>query len=575
MHKKNNLMAQISRKLYASMYGITTGDTVTLGDTNLKIQVEKDYTIYGEECVFGGGKVIRDGMGQASGFCDEEVLDMVITNALIIDYKGIYKADVGIKNGKIKGIGKAGNPHIQPCITPGLIVGTITEVVSGEGQILTAGAVDTHVHYISPQQVNEALASGITTFVGGGTGPTTSTYATTCTPGWYLRKMMEATDNMPINFGFLGKGNSSKPDALEGQIKAGALGLKLHEDWGSTPSVIDTSLKVADEYDIQICIHTDSINECGYIEDTLRAIDGRIIHTYHTEGAGGGHAPDIIKVCEYSNILPSSTTPTNPYSVNTVAEHLDMLMVCHHLDSNNSEDIAFAQSRIRQQTIGAEDFLHDMGAISIFTSDSQAMGRIGEVICRTWQTASRMKEIRGVLSQDQETENDNYRVKRFIAKYTINAALAHGLSHAIGSIEKGKLADIVLWRPEFFGTKPETVIKGGVVAYAQMGDANASIPTPEPYISRPMYGAFGKAAATTSYLFISEVSLETVKKYRLNKILNTVKGCRLISKNDLKLNNYMPHIDIDPKTFEISVDGIPIITKPAKKLPLTQLYNLF
>ncbi|GMO32930.1 MAG: urease subunit alpha [Candidatus Azobacteroides pseudotrichonymphae] len=568
-------MAQINRKLYSSMYGITTGDIVTLGDTNLKIQVEKDYTTYGEECVFGGGKVIRDGMGQASGFCDEEVLDMVITNALIIDYKGIYKADIGIKNGKIKGIGKAGNPHIQPGVSPTLIIGTITEVVSGEGRILTVGAIDTHVHYISPQQADEALASGITTFVGGGTGPATGTYATTCTPGWYLRKMMEATDNIPINFGFLGKGNSSKSKALEGQIKAGALGLKLHEDWGSTPSVIDTSLKVADEYDVQICIHTDSINECGYIEDTLCAIDGRTIHAYHVEGAGGGHAPDIMKACEYANILPSSTTPTNPYSLNTIDEHLDMLMVCHHLDFNNPEDISFAQSRIRQQTIGAEDFLHDMGAISIFTSDSQAMGRIGEVICRTWQIASRMKEIRGFLSEDQMTGNDNYRVRRYIAKYTINAALAHGLSHIVGSVEKGKLADLVLWRPEFFGTKPDIVIKGGMIAYAQMGDPNASIPTPEPYISRPMYGAFGNAASATSCLFISEASIEAIKGYGLNKMLTVVKGCRVISKNDLKLNNYMPCIDIDSKTFEVSIDGVLISVKPAKKLPLAQLYNLF
>jgi urease subunit alpha len=557
------------------MYGLTTGDTVRLGDTSLKIKVEKDYTVYGEECVFGGGKVIRDGMGQASGFRDEEVLDTVITNALVVDYKGVYKADVGIKNGKISGAGKAGNPHIQPNVTPGLIIGAITEVISGEGLILTAGAIDTHVHYICPQQAGEALAAGITTFVGGGTGPATGTYATTCTPGWHIRRMMEATDNVPVNFGFLGKGNSSRPAALESQIKAGALGLKLHEDWGSTPDVINTALKVADEYDVQICIHTDSINECGYIEDTLRAIDGRTIHTYHTEGAGGGHAPDVMKAVGYANILPSSTTPTNPFSINTVDEHLDMLMICHHLDPNNPEDVAFAKSRIRRETIGAEDLMHDMGAISIFTSDSQAMGRIGEVICRTWQIASQMKEVRGALPEDNGADCDNFRVRRYIAKYTINAALAHGLSHAVGSIEKGKLADLVLWKPQFFGTKPETVIKGGMIAYAQMGDPNASIPTPEPYIARPMYGAFGKAAGATSLLFISEASLEAVGGYGLSKGVSTVRGCRVVSKNDLKLNNFMPQVEIDPRTFRVVVNGETIVTQPARKLPLTQLYNLF
>ncbi|OAV75443.1 Urease subunit alpha [Bacteroidales bacterium Barb7] len=566
----------IDRKLYAAMYGITAGDTVTLGDTSLKIQVEKDYTVYGEEAVFGGGKTIRDGMGQAAGFRDDEVLDTVITNVIVIDYKGIYKADIGIKNGKIRGIGKAGNPHIQPGVTPGLIIGTITEVISGEGQILTAGGIDTHVHYISPQQADEALAAGITTFVGGGTGPATGTYATTCTPGaFYIRKMMEATDNLPINFGFLGKGNSSKPDAIVSQVKAGALGLKLHEDWGSTPTVIDTALRVADEYDVQICIHTDSINECGYIEDTLRAIDGRTIHTYHTEGAGGGHAPDIMKVCGYANILPSSTTPTNPFSINTIDEHLDMLMICHHLDRGNPEDVAFAESRIRRGTIGAEGVMHDMGAISIFTSDSQAMGRIGEVIVRTWQLASRMKEVRGYLPEDEGSACDNYRVRRYVAKYTINAALAHGLSHVVGSVEVGKMADLVLWRPQFFGTKPETIIKGGMIAYAQMGDANASIPTPEPYIPRPMFGAFGKAAAATSCVFVSEASLDVVAGYGLAKTARTVKGCRSVSKEALKLNNYMPHVEIDPITFYVTADGASVICKPAKRLPLAQLYNLF
>ncbi|MCD8042838.1 MAG: urease subunit alpha [Tannerellaceae bacterium] len=569
-------MAQIDRKTYAAMYGLTTGDTVTLGDTGLKIKVEKDYTVYGEECVFGGGKVIRDGMGQATGFPDDEVLDLVITNILVIDYKGIYKADIGIKNGKIKEIGKAGNPHIQPGVTPGMVIGNHTEVISGEGQILTAGAVDTHVHYISPQQADEALASGITTFVGGGTGPATGTYATTCTPNpFYIRKMMQATDHIPVNFGFLGKGNSSHPAALVSQIKAGALGLKLHEDWGSTPAAIHTCLNVADEYDVQVCIHTDSINECGYLENTLQAIAGRTIHTYHTEGAGGGHAPDIIKACAQAYILPSSTTPTNPYSINTFDEHLDMLMICHHLDPENAEDVAFAKSRIRYGTIGAEDILHDMGAISIFTSDSQAMGRIGEVICRTWQIASRMKEVRGTLPEDQGTGCDNYRIRRYIAKYTINPALAHGLSHVVGSVAPGKIADLVLWKPAFFGSKPETIIKGGMIAYAQMGDPNASIPTPEPYIPRPMFGGIGKAASANSCVFVSEASLDNVAGYGLEKGIKAVKGCRVVSKNDLKLNNCMPAVEVNHETFEVFVDGKLISCEPAKKLPLTQLYNLF
>ncbi len=557
------------------MYGVTKGDMVSLGDTGLKIKVEKDYTKYGEECVFGGGKVIRDGMGQASGYADSEVLDLVITNALIIDYTGIVKADIGIKDGMIRGIGKAGNPHIQPDVTPGLIIGTITEVISGEGMILTAGAIDTHVHYISPQQADEALASGTTTFVGGGTGPATGTYATTCTAGpFYLKKMIEATDNIPVNFGFLGKGNSSQPAAIESQIKAGALGLKLHEDWGSTPAAINTCLDMADKYDVQVCIHTDSINECGYIEDTLATINGRTIHTYHTEGAGGGHAPDIITACSHSNILPSSTTPTNPFSINTIDEHLDMLMICHHLDNTNTEDLAFAKSRIRKGTIGAEDVLHDMGAISIFTSDSQAMGRIGEVICRTWQIASRMKEVRGPLPEDTDN-SDNYRVKRYIAKYTINPAMAHGFSHIVGSVEPGKMADLVLWKPCFFGSKPETIIKGGMIAYAQMGDPNASIPTPEPYIPRPMFGAYGKAAAATSCVFVSEASVETVAGYGISKRPVAVKGCRDVKKEDLKLNNAMPHVEVDHETFEVKVNGEQVKCEPAKKLPLTQLYNLF
>ena len=456
-----------------------------------------------------------------------------------------------------------------------MVIGTITEVISGEGMILTAGAVDTHVHYISPQQADEALASGITTFVGGGTGPATGTYATTCTCGpFYIRKMMEATDNIPVNYGFLGKGNSSHPEAIESQIKAGALGLKLHEDWGSTPAAIHTCLDMADKHDVQVCIHTDSINECGYIEDTLKTINGRTIHTYHTEGAGGGHAPDIITACSHSNILPSSTTPTNPFSVNTIDEHLDMLMVCHHLDNTNAEDLAFAKSRIRMGTIGAEDVLHDMGAISIFTSDSQAMGRIGEVVCRTWQIASRMKEVRGPLAEDSEG-CDNYRVRRYVAKYTINPAMTHGLSHMVGSVEPGKMADLVLWKPCFFGTKPETIIKGGMIAYAQMGDPNASIPTPEPYFPRPMFGALGKAASANSCVFVSEASLDTVSSYNLGKKAVAVKGCRDMKKEDLKLNNAMPKVEVDHNTFEVKVNGENIKCEPAQKLPLTQLYNLF
>ncbi|MDO4497881.1 MAG: urease subunit alpha [Bacteroidales bacterium] len=569
-------MAKIDRKQYAAMYGITVGDMVSLGDTGLKVKVEKDYTTYGEECVFGGGKVLRDGMGQASGFSDNEVLDLVITNALVIDYKGIYKADIGIKDGVIRGVGKAGNPHIQPNVTPGMIIGTNTEAISGEGLIVTAGGIDTHVHYISPQQVEEALSAGLTTFIGGGTGPATGTYATTCTVGpFYLKKMMEATDQIPVNYGFLGKGNSSDPAAIESQIKAGACGLKLHEDWGSTPAAIDTCLSVADEYDVQVCIHTDSINECGYVEDTFRAFKGRAIHTYHTEGAGGGHAPDIITACSQPNILPSSTTPTNPYSQNTFDEHLDMLIVCHHLDKNNPEDVAFAKSRIRQGTIGAEDVLHDMGAISMFTSDSQAMGRIGEVILRTWQIASRMKEVRGVLPEDEGTGADNFRVRRYVAKYTINPAIAHGLSHVVGSIEKGKMADLVLWKPSFFGVRPETIIKGGFIAYNQMGDANASIPTPEPYIPRPMFGALGKAPGATSCVFVSEASLPTVAGYGLEKKAVAVHGCRMVTKADLKLNNTLPDVSVDPNTFQVCIDGKPLHCEPAQKLPLAQLYNLF
>ncbi|MGL4519237.1 MAG: urease subunit alpha [Phocaeicola sp.] len=569
-------MKIMDREQYVAMYGLTTGDKLTLGDTGLKVVVEKDYTVYGEECVFGGGKVIRDGMGQAVGYSDEEVLDLVITNALIIDHTGIVKADIGIKNGSIKAIGKAGNPDIQPGVTPGMIVGTITEVISAEGLIVTAGAVDTHVHYISPQQADEALAAGTTTFIGGGTGPATGTYATTCTSGaFYLEKMMQATDGICINFGFLGKGNSSKPDALVTQIKAGACGMKLHEDWGTTPAAIDTCLSIADEYDVQVCIHTDSINECGFVEDTFAALKGRTIHTYHTEGAGGGHAPDIIKACSQPNILPSSTTPTNPYTTNTFDEHLDMLMICHHIDKSNPEDLAFAKSRIRQGTIGAEDILHDMGAISIFTSDSQAMGRIGEVVCRTWQIASCMKQKRGALPEDASTDCDNYRVRRYISKYTINPALAHGLAHVVGSVEVGKLADLVLWKPSFFGSKPETVVKGGMIAYAQMGDPNASIPTPQPFIPRPMFGAMGKASAANSCLFVSQASLEQVKEYGLAKQIIPVSGCRSVTKADLKFNDALPEIEVDNETFQVKVNGEELQCTPASKLPLAQLYHLF
>lgn len=558
------------------MYGPTTGDRVRLGDTGLVVKVERDMTVYGEECVFGGGKVLRDGMGQAAGCQANDVLDLVLTNALIIDYNGIYKADIGVKDGLIRAVGKAGNPHVQPGVTEGMVVGANTEVISAEGLIVTAGGIDTHVHYISPQQAQEALASGLTTFVGGGTGPATGTYATTCTVGpFYLRHMMEATDQLPINFGFLGKGNSSRPAELEAQIQAGACGLKLHEDWGSTPAVIDTCLTVADEQDIQVCIHTDSINECGYVEDTFRAFRGRTIHTYHTEGAGGGHAPDIITAVTKPNILPSSTTPTNPYSVNTFDEHLDMLLICHHLDKNNPEDVAFARSRIRRGTIGAEDVLHDLGAISLFTSDSQAMGRIGEVVCRTWQIASRMKVVRGALPEDEGTGADNFRVRRYVAKYTINPAIAHGLAQHVGSIEPGKLADLVLWRPDFFGAKPETVVKGGMIAYAQMGDANASIPTPEPYIARPMFGAFGKASAATSLLFVGEAGLPAVASYGLEKRPVAVHGCRNIGKANLKLNDAMPRVTVAPDTLEVCIDGEPLKPVPAERLPLARLYNLF
>ncbi|MBO9698880.1 MAG: urease subunit alpha [Sporocytophaga sp.] len=567
---------KFSRKSYADMFGITTGDKLTLGDTGLVIRVEKDFTVYGEECKFGGGKVLRDGMGQASGYKSSEVLDLIITNALIIDYTGIYKADIGIKNGYIKAIGKGGNPHIMEGVDPDMIVGATTEVIAGEGMIITAGGIDNHIHYICPQQMEEALASGVTTFIGGGTGPATGTKATTCTPGaFYLEMMLKATDNFPMNIGFLGKGNTSHPGEIEEQIKAGAIGLKLHEDWGTTPATIDNCLAVAENYDVQVCIHTDTLNESGFVESSRAAFKGRTIHTYHTEGAGGGHAPDIIVLCGDPNVLPSSTNPTKPFTVNTIDEHLDMLMVCHHLDKNIPEDIAFAESRIRGETIAAEDILHDMGALSMLSSDSQAMGRVGEVICRTWQTAHKMREQRGPLKEDLDSASDNFRVKRYIAKYTINPAIAHGCGHVIGSVEVGKLADLVLWHPKFFGSRPEIIVKGGVIVQAQMGDPNASIPTPQPYFSRPMFGARGAAIGRTSLAFVSHASLSTVKSYGLNKSITPVTGCRAVKKKDMKLNNYLPDIKVDAETYKVTVDGEWITCLPATKLPLAQLYNLF
>ena len=566
----------IDRRAYADMYGLTTGDRVRLGDTDLVIEVEKDHTVYGEECKFGGGKVLRDGMGQKSGASQEEALDLVITNALVLDYTGIFKADIGIKAGRIVGIGKAGNPDIMPGVDKNMVVGVTTEVVAGEKQILTAGALDAHVHFICPQQIEEAIASGITTMLGGGTGPATGTNATTCTPGaYYIRMMLQATDAWPLNFGFLGKGNSSLRPGLIEQIEGGACGLKLHEDWGTTPATIDMCLGVAEDYDVQVCIHTDTLNESGFVEASRAAFRGRTIHTYHTEGAGGGHAPDIMKLCGEANVLPSSTNPTRPFTVNTIDEHLDMLMVCHHLDKNIPEDVAFAESRIRQETIAAEDILHDLGALSIIASDSQAMGRVGEVICRTWQTAHKMRQQRGLLLEDANGA-DNFRARRYIAKYTINPAMAHGMAVQIGSVEVGKLADLVLWQPSFFGAKPEIVIKGGVIAYAQMGDANASIPTPQPVYTRPMFGAYGNAMGPTSLAFVSEASRERVEAdYGLAKEAVAVEHCRDIGKADMQLNDRVPEIDVDPETYRVVADGEELTCEPAEKLPLAQLYNLF
>jgi len=568
---------KMKRAHYADMFGPTTGDKVRLGDTSLLLEVEKDFTAYGDECKFGGGKVIREGMGQAAGVSAKDALDCVITNALIVDYTGIYKADVGIKNGLISGLGKAGNPDVMAGVTKGMVIGVTTEVIAGEGLIVTAGGLDTHIHFICPQQAHEAIASGLTTMVGGGTGPAVGTCATTCTPApFYFRAMLQAVDALPLNFGFTGKGNTALPGGLLDQVQAGAIGLKLHEDWGTTPAAIDCCLGVADDYDIQVTIHTDTLNESTFVEGTIAAFKGRTIHTYHSEGAGGGHAPDIIRICGEPNVLPSSTNPTKPYTVNTIDEHLDMLMVCHHLDPNLPEDVAFAESRIRGETIAAEDILHDLGAISMMSSDSQAMGRVGEVITRSWQTADKMKKQRGSLP-GEKNGSDNIRIKRYLSKYTINPALAHGMAHVIGSIETGKLADLVLWKPAMFGAKPEMVIKGGVIAWAQMGDPNASIPTPQPVFMRPMFGSFGRATGSTALAFVSQLAKQmgVGKAYGLTKQIAAVKGCRQVGKKDLKWNNAMPRITVDPETYEVHADGELLTCEPAKTLPLAQRYFLF
>lgn len=564
---------KISRQAYSDMYGPTTGDRLRLADTELWIEIEGDRTHYGDEVKFGGGKVIRDGMGQSQA-SREVAVDTVITNAVIIDHWGIIKADVGLKDGRIHAIGKAGNPDTQSGVD--IVIGPGTEVIAGENSILTAGGIDAHIHFICPQQIEEALMSGVTTMLGGGTGPATGTNATTCTPGaWHLSQMMASTDAFPMNIGLLGKGNASLPIALEEQVKAGAMGLKLHEDWGTTPASINNCLNVAEQFDIQVAIHTDTLNESGFVEDTLAAFAGRAIHTYHTEGAGGGHAPDIIKACAYANVLPSSTNPTRPYTVNTVDEHLDMLMVCHHLDPNIPEDVAFADSRIRKETIAAEDILHDLGAFSMIASDSQAMGRVGEVIIRTWQTAHKMKVQRGVL--EAGVDHDNARVKRYIAKYTINPAVTHGISHEVGSIAPGKLADLVLWKPEFFGIKPAMIIKGGAIAAAPMGDPNASIPTPQPVHFRPMFGAYGGAVGMNSLLFVSATSLEhgALDELRLAKQLSAVRGCRTVTKADMVHNDWLPEIEVDPETYEVRANGEILTCEPMAVLPMAQRYSLF
>ncbi|MDP7564333.1 MAG: urease subunit alpha [Arenicellales bacterium] len=567
-------MVSISRQAYAEMYGPTTGDRVRLADTELFIQVEKDRTSYGDEVKFGGGKVIRDGMGQGQG-CAPQVVDVVITNALILDWWGIVKADVGIKDGRITGIGKAGNPDVQPDVD--IVIGPGTEAIAGEGQLLTAGGIDSHIHFICPQQVEQALMSGVTTMLGGGTGPATGTNATTCTPGpWNIHRMLEAAEELPMNLGFLGKGNASQPQPLLEQVRAGAIGLKLHEDWGTTPAAIDNCLSVAESEDVQVAIHTDTLNESGFVEQSLAAMKGRTIHTYHTEGAGGGHAPDIIKAAGYRHVLPSSTNPTRPYTVNTVDEHLDMLMVCHHLSPSIAEDVAFAESRIRRETIAAEDILHDLGAFSMIASDSQAMGRVGEVIIRTWQTAHKMKVQRGSLSGDP-TGCDNLRAKRYIAKYTINPALTHGIAHEVGSLEVGKLADIVLWKPAFFAAKPALIIKGGMIAAAPMGDPNASIPTPQPVHYRYMFGALGKARASTCMTFLSQAGFTAGvhEELGLKSLPGVVGQCRNVTKDDMVLNSYQPAIEVDPQTYEVRADGELLTCELAAELPMAQRYFLF
>ncbi len=570
-------MISIDRKTYAAMYGPTTGDRIRLGDTSLIAEVEKDYCVFGEEAKFGGGKSLRDGMGQSCGASDGECPDLVITSALIIDHTGIFKADVGIKNGRICAIGKAGNPDIMDGVTPGLTFGASTEALAGEGLILTAGGIDTHIHFISPTQIETALYSGITTMIGGGTGPADGTNATTCTPGAFnIARMLEAAEEYPVNLGFLGKGNSACARTLEEQIEAGACGLKIHEDWGATPAVIRSALDAADKYDVQVSIHTDTLNEAGFVEDTLAAIGGRVIHTYHTEGAGGGHAPDIIRAAALENILPSSTNPTMPFTANTIDEHLDMLMVCHHLDSKVAEDVAFADSRIRPETIAAEDVLHDMGIFSMMSSDSQAMGRVGEVITRTWQTASKMKDQRGPLPEDSE-RNDNFRIKRYVSKYTINPAVTHGISEYVGSVEVGKIADLVLWKPAMFGAKPEMIIKGGFICASRMGDANASIPTPQPVVYTKMFGAAGLAVKRSCVTFTSKAAADggIAERLGLARAVLPVSHCRDIGKKCMRFNDRTGDIRVDPETYRVTVDGEPVTCEAEEKLPLTQLYYLF
>jgi urease subunit alpha len=565
----------MSRKQYADMFGPTVGDAIRLADTELFIEIEKDYTTYGDEVKFGGGKVIRDGMGQHPLAKRNETVDLVLTNAVIVDYTGIYKADIGVKDGLIAAIGKAGNPLLMDGVD--IVIGAATEVIAAEGMIVTAGGIDAHIHFICPQQIETALSSGVTTMIGGGTGPATGTNATTCTPGsWNIHRMLEAAEEFPMNLGFLGKGNASDEAPLKEQIEAGAIGLKLHEDWGTTAAAIDTSLKVADQYDVQVAIHTDTLNEGGFVEDTLAAIDGRVIHTYHTEGAGGGHAPDIIKAASFPNILPSSTNPTRPYTINTLEEHLDMLMVCHHLDPSVPEDIAFADSRIRKETIAAEDILHDLGVFSMISSDSQAMGRVGEVIIRTWQTADKMKKQRGKLKGDPDV-GDNFRVKRYISKYTINPAIVHGISEYVGSIEVGKFADLVVWNPAFFGVKPELILKGGLIAHSVMGDPNASIPTPQPVLYRSMFAAYGSAKYQTSITFVSKSAFEkgVHKELGLQKIVKPVSGIRKLTKKAMIFNGETPQIDVDPQTYEVRVDGELMTCEPVDVVPMAQRYFLF